>query len=312
MPDSSTPSDRVLRAVTHDGNFRVMAARTTEMVRGVVRAQKVSVAMQRQVAEILTATVLVRESMAPDLRMQAIVQSQSRKSRFVADSHPNGLTRGLLTVGDPNEPLVGPGTVLQIQRTLSNGSLHQGIVGFPDEPDENTDATRLHWDQLHGSASTIRRTHPVASLFMHYMQESEQIVTMMSVGCLEADGVISECGGYVVQLLPEVERGKLAVMAERLEDFRDLSPLLAKGLAAPETLLTETLWGMPHDQVAERDVSYGCLCSQERLLASLTTLPRKDLLELASQSEPLEINCEFCGHDYAFLPIELRGLLDAN
>jgi molecular chaperone Hsp33 len=305
MTDPTPKKDRVLRAVTHDGNFRVMAAQTTETARAIIQAQAIPASMARTVAEIATATILVRECMAPDLRMQAIVQSKSRGLRLVVDSFPDGTTRALLTVKNAEETLVGPGTVLQIQRTLHNGALHQGIVAYPEPNASDEPAVGPRFD-IRGAP------HPVAALYMHYMQESEQIVTMMSVGGLESDGQLSECGGFVVQLLPEVERGKLAVMAERLEDFRDMVPLLAKGVGSPETLLIETLWGMPNDQVAERPVQYGCNCSRERVLSGLASLPMGDIEELATGVEPLEIQCEFCRTTYSFPPADLRGLLTAN
>jgi molecular chaperone Hsp33 len=119
-------------------------------------------------------------------------------------------------------------------------------------------------------------------------------------------------GGYVVQLLPEVERAKLAVMAERLEDFRDILPLLQRGAASPRELLFETLYGMPYEQVAERTVHFGCNCSEMRLMASLASLPKHQITELASSKDMLEIGCDFCGREYRFSPEQLRGLVDTN
>ena len=88
--------DRVLRAMTDDGSFRVVATRTTDMVRGATAAQGVRGAAARTFGELLTGAVLVRESMAPDLRVQAVLQGDDRRSRMVADAHPDGMTRGLV------------------------------------------------------------------------------------------------------------------------------------------------------------------------------------------------------------------------
>lgn len=280
--------DTVLRAVTHDGSFRVVALETTRTVRGAVLAQKVSPAATPIFADLLTASVLVRESMAPDLRVQIVLQGDDRRSRLVADSHPDGMTRGLvqLAEGKTSLPLAGGG-VLRVQRSMQNGALHQGVVGVPP-----------------GSS--------ISSAFMAYMEESEQIHTMISIACFISGGEIVAAGGYLLQLLPEVERQKLAVMTERLEDFRDIGPLLARGAASPKELLYETLYGMPYEQVAERGVHYGCNCSFARLAASLASLPRKDVEELASSKEVLEISCDFCGHVYHYRPDQLRGLLSDN
>ena len=46
--------DRVLRAMTDDGSFRVVATRTTDMVRGATAAQGVRGAAARTFGELLT------------------------------------------------------------------------------------------------------------------------------------------------------------------------------------------------------------------------------------------------------------------
>jgi molecular chaperone Hsp33 len=294
-------SDSVLRAVTHDGSFRVMAAQTTETVREALCRQlprgaeeadvarnRAPRAIERIFVELLTGAILIRESMAPDLRVQVVLQADDRRSRIVADTHPSGMTRGLVQLATgATEFSFQQSGVLQVQRTLHNGALHQGVVGVPE-------------------GGTL------SSVLMRYMQESEQVLSMISVGSAWTGDVLAAAGGYVVQLMPEVERRKLAVMTERLEDFKDISPMLERGAASPRELLFETLYGMPYDQVAERDVFFGCNCSEMRLLAGLASLPKVEILELANAKEVLEIGCDFCGKDYRFMPEQLRGLLTAN
>lgn len=71
--------DNVLRAITDDGAFRVIAADTTATVRGVLVAQKAATAeLVRTFADLLTGAVLVREGMAPDNRLQAICKGTIR------------------------------------------------------------------------------------------------------------------------------------------------------------------------------------------------------------------------------------------
>ena len=41
-----------------------------------------------------------------------------------------------------------------------------------------------------------------------------------------------DAGGFVLQLLPEVGEGPLAVMTERMRDFEKMEPLFASGAAA--------------------------------------------------------------------------------
>jgi molecular chaperone Hsp33 len=278
--------DIVLRAITDDGAFRVIAADTTATVRGAVAAQHAEgPEVVRTFADLLTGAVLVRESMAPDNRLQAVLQGDDPRARMVADTHPDGATRGLITLPANTRTMpLGSRGVLQIARTLHNGSLHQGVVQVP-------------------SAGSV------SSAFMAYMQESEQVVTVIAMGCHIASGEVVAAGGYMVQLLPEVAEGPLMVMTERLKDFEDIVPLLARGAAAPDHLLAETLYGMPYTKVGERTVHFGCRCSPERLAGSLASLPKADIASLMEGGKTLEIQCDYCRKNYEFTMEQLRSLL---
>ncbi len=282
-------SDNVLRAITDDGAFRVIAADTTATVRGAIEAQRPATPeLARTFADLLTGAVLVRESMAPENRLQAILQGDDPRLRMVADTHPDGATRGLIqTPSDVKAMPLGDRGMLQVARTLHNGSLHQGVVRVPP------DAT-------------------VSAALMAYMQDSEQTVTMIAVGCHIASGEVVAAGGYMVQLLPEASEGPLMVMTERLKDFQDIVPLLARGAASPEELLRETLYGMPYTKVGDRKVHFGCNCSSERLAMSLASLPRADIESLMADGKTLDIECDYCRTKYEFTTEQLRGLLERN
>jgi molecular chaperone Hsp33 len=281
--------DSVVRALTEDGAFRVIVARTTETVRGAIASQGARGATARHFGELVTGAVLLREAMAPRLRVQAILKS-AHKGSLVADSHPDGTSRGLVNFGagvakaEAPEVSLGPGALLQVMRTLPSGSLHQGVVEVPE-----------------GGG--------VSGALMAYMQDSEQIVSTIAVAALFDDDAVAAAGGYLVQLLPEVERGPLMVMTERLTDFQSLDDLLRTAGGSPDALLDELLHGMPYARLEESRLGFACHCSQVRVVASLATLPRSDILDLVRGGEVLEIRCDYCGKEYAVPPIQLRALL---
>jgi len=284
----NTMSDHVVRAITEDGAFRVIAVRTTETAKGVVQAQKAKGPRAHLLAEMLTGAVLVRETMAPDLRVQGILQGEDPKTRIVADSFPDGSTRGLVQAREGAEVTLGERSVLQMMRTLHNGQIQQGMV------------------QASADGG-------ISGALMAYMQNSEQVVSFIAVGALLNDeGDVTAAGGYIVQLLPEVGEGPLMVMTERLKDFPSIETLLQQGDAAPERLLYELLYGMPFQQVGGGQLRYACRCSEERLLATLMSLPRSDIRELAQDGDVLEIDCDYCGRHYRLSPQILRGMLAEN
>jgi molecular chaperone Hsp33 len=287
-----------VRAITDDGAFRVITALTTETVRGAISAQHARGATAKHFGELITGVVLVREAMAPNLRVQGILKSSTGKGSLVADAHPDGTSRGLVNFGsgDGGEILVGKGALLQVMRTLPNGMLHQGVVEVP---------APAPGDPRSRSGSGISRG------LMAYMQDSEQVFSTIAVATvLDSDTVVA-AGGYIVQLLPEVERGPLMVMTERLADFEDLEQALHGG-ASPDTLLSELLYGMPFTRLLESKLSFACRCSQVRVVSTLATLPRADIEDLLRSGEVLEIRCDYCGKEYRVLPAQLRSLLTTS
>jgi molecular chaperone Hsp33 len=273
------PADTVLRAITDDGAFRVITARTTATVRGAIDAQKASGDVARVLADLLTGAVLVRESMAPDLRVQLILEASSR-ARIVADAHPDGMSRALVQIA-PGASVDGDRSVLQVARTLHNGTLQQGVV-------------------------PVTEPKGVSEAIMRYMQLSEQVVSVIAVGAHEENGSVVSAGGYLVQLLPEVEQGPLMVMTERLRDFLDITPLLAR---EPRELMSEILYAMPHTIVGEDALHFGCTCSQTRLAMTLASLPKRDIADMVNDGKVIDASCDYCGKEYQFAPEQLRGLL---
>jgi molecular chaperone Hsp33 len=290
MSDHKPHHDGALRAMTDDGAFRVVVVRTTDTIQRMLELQpqhRGSIA--QRLGELVTGSVLVRETMAPDYRLQVILRSADNLTRLVADSHPDGGSRGLVTqaAAAKGTPFSLRGSTLEIVRTLYNGELHRGVVDVPS-------------------------SGGMSEALMGYLQGSEQVASMLSVACvLDGDRVVA-AGGYLVQLLPEVGRGPLAVMAERLADFRDVSELLIKNDAVPGPLLDELLYSMPFTRLSEDALSWKCRCSAVRVMSSLATLPKSDLSELIEGGQPIELSCDFCGQTYSINPNQLVGLMEQS
>lgn len=286
----SGENDQVLRALTHDGSFRVITARTTQTVRAAIQAQGAAGPTAEHFAELLTGAVIIRETMAPTMRVQVALRDAEARGSLLADAHPGGLTRGLVNVG-PNpsrEVRAGPDALVQVSRHFPSGALHQGVVRIPKEGG-------------------------ISAGLMSYMHGSEQVVSMIAVGCKrDAEGEIEASGGYIVQLLPEVGEEPLREMITRLERFKEIDALLGSIDADPERLLSEILQGVEYTKLDNTPVFFGCLCNPVRVVTSLATLGRADIEELVSQRRSVDVTCDYCGTQYAVGPEQLKPLLASS
>jgi len=285
-----TEKDSVLRAMTNDGAFRVVAARTTDTALGVIASQKLFGAIAEDMANLVTTAVLYRETMAPSLRVQCIVRFDEGAGQLIADSHPEGWNRGLLQAGsgDARPDIREVRATLEMMRTLPNSDLHRGIVEMPESGN-------------------------LSEAFMRYMQLSEQIVSMISLGSM-VEGDRPAAGGFVVQLLPEANEADaaLATMTNRLKDFVEIRPRLQESDGSPSRLIEAILEGMPFTWLHGSEVRFGCQCSQVRVMTTLSILDRSAVQELVEEGEPLSIECDYCGASYTVEISQLRGLLSAS
>jgi len=282
------PGDRVTRAMTSDGAFRVVAAITTDTAIQAAQAQGLSGEGALKLAELITGAVLLRETTSPGRRVQILMRDR-RGGVLVADAMPDGSNRGIVNPGAPaTTVLPGGDTTMQVSYTMRNGALHQGLVAVPDGSDLST-------------------------ALMRYMQQSEQTLSVISVTAL-ADGAegVAAAGGYLVQLLPEAERPALSAMTRHLDGLDSLDRLLSGPVVTSRDLVSRVLFGFDHDELADSPLCFGCTCSEERVLGGLARLGGEDLASLLDADSPLEVRCDACGRRYEIEPADLRAFVIAR
>lgn len=285
------PSDRVTRAMTSDGAFRVIAAITTGTSIEAARAQGLSGMGALKLAELITGAVLLRETTQPGRRVQ-ILMRDGGGGVLVADSLPDGTNRGIVNPGAADIRGVeiqpsGGDTTMQVSYTMPNGALHQGLVAVPEGSDLST-------------------------ALMRYMQQSEQTVSVIAVRALTEGGQVTAAGGYVIQLLPEAERTALKAMTQHLDGLDSLDSLLLEPITSSRELVSRVLDGFEHDELADTPLRFGCTCSEERVLAGLASLGQDEVASLLEGEAVLEVRCDACGQRYEIEPDELRQVVRAR
>ena len=276
--------DRVTRAMTSDGAFRVIAAITTETAIEAARAQGLSGSDALRLAELITGAVLLRETTSPGRRVQILVRDRHGRV-LVADALPDGTNRGIVNPGSESVSAPDGDTTLQVSYTMPNGALHQGFVAVPEGSDLST-------------------------ALMRYMQQSEQWVSVIAVTALGDGGHgVAAAGGYVVQLLPEAERPALRAMTQHLDALDSLPQLLAEPETTSRELISRLLAGFDHAELADSPLRFGCTCSEERVLRGLASVGPEDVRSMIESEVPLEVRCDACGRRYMIDPDHLRAFV---
>lgn len=273
-------TDLSLRAMTNDGSLRVIVVDVTDTAREVARLQGADTGASRWLGELIAGTVMIRATMSPDLRVQGILQAEH--GAYVADSHPDGGVRALFQRRSRPRG-AREVTRLQMMRTLPRGSVQQGIVEVDDE-------------------------YGVSGALMRYLSQSEQVESALAVATEVRDGEIVAAGGYLVQLLPELDEATLALMTARLQDFPPMRSLLAEGVGA-DAVLSMLLEAMAFTPLARDAVRFQCRCSRERVVASILSAGAEEVASIIRAGEPLEITCDYCTAPFC---IEVSELASAS
>lgn len=285
LVDIAEPYDTALRAITEDGAFRVITVRTTDTVQKAIEYQNARGYLAPIFGELITSTILVRQTMAPQYRVQTVLSDSKGIAYLVADSHPDGGARGLINKSQNiRNATFRYINRLQIMRTLMNGQLHSGMVQISEETG-------------------------VSQAVMNYMANSEQIATIVAVSCIMDGQLVKASGGYIIQILPEVTQGPLERMVSKLQSCENVEQMLLEFDSSPKQLMNRLLNTIPYAEVERNKLCYRCRCSKVRALGSMATLGKQEIVQIINHGEALDITCEYCGHEYQINPCQLKGLL---
>lgn len=281
----ASPADRVVRAMTRDGAFRVIAGITTASGAGAALAQELDGERAVRIGELITGAVLIRETTQPLRRVQISWTDPDGRS-WVADALPDGKNRGLVSTAIADRPA----DVLTVDYTLPSGQLHRGTVAVDPGSD-------------------------FASALMRYLKDSEQILAMVALAALPGPDRVRAAGGFLLQVLPEASPEAIGEMTEHLSDLPPVASLIEGPSATPEDLIATVLHGLDYAVLASSGLEFGCTCSQERVLSSLLTLPDQEVMDMVAGGV-LDVRCDACGTRYQIEPVvlssaraRLRGML---
>ena len=152
----------------------------------------------------------------------------------------------------------------------------------------------------------------VASVIENYMMRSEQLDTRL---WLAANEHISR--GLLLQKLPD--DGGTVAASDADTDAWDRSVTLASTVSHQEllstdimTLLQRLYWEESVRVFEPRHPSFHCGCSREKVGNMLKMLGKQEVDSAIADLGELEIDCDFCGQQYAFDAVDCAQLFTSD
>ncbi len=142
-----------------------------------------------------------------------------------------------------------------------------------------------------------------------YLVQSEQCPSACGLGVLvDLDHSVKAAGGFILQLLPGAPEALIDQLEAGIAAAGSVTGMLDSGLSLKE-LLTRVTGGMELEFFEPSPVEYRCYCTRDRVEATLISLGREELTQIAEEGQPIQVECQFCDTEYKFTPQEVRSIL---
>jgi molecular chaperone Hsp33 len=283
--------DRLIQGMASHGDFRIIAAQTTQTVETAREILDLSPVATDALGRALTGSLLLARLLDKNMRNQYVTlrfEGDGPLGVIIAEGTITGGARGYVANGAPADP------TLDVARAMGRGMLTV-VRGTPPAGKPYTSQVPLH-----GSG--------VAQELTRYLDRSEQISSAVLLGVLNRRDGVAAAGGIVIQAFPHAAEESIAAIEERIREAPPLSTLIEK--MPIEDVVAQVLHGIDYKQIDASfnvPLSYKCSCSRERALAPLALFGAADLKEMIEQGGT-EVVCQFCGRKYEFTAQDLSTL----
>ena len=284
--------DRIIRATGKKAPFRLIVVDLTATMNEIGKKHNAQGFALKLLAENSIASIFLSAS----LKFPGTVSFTTRFSGEItlvqSDSTPQGLVRAMIpqpelqAVGG-NEPALIPQSVRVIKLNEQGKRVHESIIEAP----------------------AVSMGQNLAT----YLLQSEQIRSAVGIEAAfnkEDPSKLDYAAGFYIEAFPDLEDkdiNLIEVIIQNLPKFCDMNT--PEGFDLDE-LLDQLRGPYEIDIVKEIDPRAYCPCSRERTVATLATLPLKDLQDLEKEGKDLEVVCDFCRTPYQITLADLQSIID--
>ena len=288
--------DIITRAMTRDGNARIIVVNSKNMTNSAISFHKLSPTAAAALGRTLAAASMIGVMLkTPSDSATLSFSGNGVCGKIIAVADYVGNVKGYIDNPQADLPLNSVGK-LDVSGAVGKGLMH--LIRDVGEKEPYVGLTPIVSGEI-------------AEDITNYFATSEQIPTVCGLGVLvDTDHTCKSAGGFMIQLLPGAEDSFIDKLERRMALVYSVSAYFDRGLSNEE-IIKEILGDeIEFDIFDENDIGYVCDCSRERTRRALFSLPTKDIDEMIADGEPIEMTCRFCDNIYKFDIDELKKIRD--
>ncbi len=287
--------DKLVKAVTKDGYFRIYAADTREIVNTAQRYHKLSPVCCAALGRLMTAGVMMGAMLKgdkPSLTLQ--MKGDGPLGMMVSVSDPEGNVKGYCANPRVDIPLNSKG------KLDVGGAVGSGVLGVIKD---------LKMREPYIGQVPIQ-TGEVGDDIAYYFMQSEQTPSVVALGVLvDTDYSVKGAGGFIIQVMPECSDEALTMLENSIGGIMTLTEMFERGMT-PEEVIKYVMLGFDVDILETTDIGYNCDCSKERMERAIISLGKEQITEILNDTGEAEICCHFCDRKYTFGEADLRRFIE--
>jgi molecular chaperone Hsp33 len=289
--------DRVVTASAANGTVSFVAGITTELVRETQVRHALAPTASAAVGRLVTAAALLGTSLKGPERLSLQIAGDGPIGSIAADAWSTGENaigaRGYARYPLADLPLNARGKFdvagvlgkgqLQVTKSYEIGQPYVGVVPL--------------------------ETGEIGEDIASYLANSQQIPSVVALGVLAGPNGIRAAGGVIAQLMPGAADDTIARLEANAAAMPAVTTQIIDGADARKLIerLADGLELRAHEHVYK--VSFGCLCTRERVERALVGLGRDELIKISKEQPETEATCDFCKRRYVLTATDVEGLL---
>jgi len=287
-------SDYAASALAANDSVRVVAARTTALVREAQSRHGCSPTVTAALGRLLTGAALMGSTLSGRERITLQIAGNGPVRGLVAEAAAGGRVRGYPLRPSAERPLNMHGK-FDVGGIVGHGFLH---------------VTRTFDSGLPYTSAVPLANGEIGEDLASYFARSEQIPTVVAVGVLANPNGVVAAGGILAQVLPGADEHVIDVLEAGARALPHVSSLVRDG-DSPERLVDRLAGSLRPRVAGVLPLAFSCHCDRARVVKAIVGLGKNALESMADGADDTQATCDFCGRQYVFSPDDIRRILEA-
>lgn len=289
-------TDVLIRAIEKNGKFRLIGAKTTELVSQARKAHETSATASAALGRTLTAGALMSTLL------------KNKDDSLTLNINGGGIAGNILVTANNKGEIRGyiDNPKADIPENENNKLNVSGIVG-------NVGYVKVIMDlglkePYIGQSPMV--SGEIAEDIANYFLVSEQVNSAVALGVLvDTDLSIINAGGYLLQLMPDASEDDIIKIEDNIKNKESLSTLMNE-YDNFEDLLKYLFEDFELEILETSPINWVCNCSREKTIKMLKSISLEELENIIEEDEEAEVVCQFCNEKYYFDKSELENILE--